>query len=147
LIITCTYFGCMWKVFGVATNLVAVGDVWQSQLDKLAGRKKDKERFLELNHKAEVRHMFDTIREVHIFYAKFPEDTHMEDLKFYEHFILKITKAAKDPTIEFQGEPQKFTVVISAETELNEYMIRQETREERAQAMEEMLKKEEQAYR
>ena len=33
----------MWKVFGVATNLVAAGDVWQKQLVKLAGRKKDKE--------------------------------------------------------------------------------------------------------
>jgi hypothetical protein len=143
----CTYFRSMWKVFGVATNLVAAGDVWQAQLAKLAGRKKDKEKFLELNHKAEVSHMFDTIREVHIFYAKFPEDTLMEDMKFYEHFILKITKAAKDPTIEFQGVPQNFMVVISAETELNEYMVRQETREERAQAMEEMLKKEEQAYK
>jgi hypothetical protein len=137
----------MWKVFGVATNLVAAGDVWQAQLVKLAGRKKDKERFLDLNHKAEVSHMFDTIREVHIFYAKFPEDSKMEDLKFYEHFILKITKAAKDPTIEFQGVPQKFMVVISAETEMNEYLVRQETRDERAQAMEEMLKKEEQAYK
>ncbi len=145
--ITCTYFRCMWKVFGVATNLVAAGDVWQNQLVKLAGRKKDKERFLELNHKAEVSHMFDTIREVHIFYAKFPEDIPMDDLKFYEHFILRITKAAKDPTIEFQGVPQKFMVVISAETEMNEYMVRQETREERAQAMEEMLKKEEQAFK
>jgi len=127
----------MWKVFGVATNLVAAGDVWQDQLVKLSGRKKDKEKFLELNHRAEV----------HIFYAKFPEDTHMEDLKFYEHFILKITKAAKDPTIEFQGVPQKFMVIISAEAELNEYMVRQETRGERAEALEEMLKKEEQAYR
>jgi hypothetical protein len=137
----------MWKVFGVATNLVAAGDVWQAQLVKLAGRKKDKDKFLELNHKAEVSHMFDTAREVHIFYAKFPEDTHMDDLKFYEHFILRITKAAKDPTISFQDVPQKFMVVISAETEMNEYLVRQEGREDRAKALEEMLKKEEQAYR
>ena len=137
----------MWKVFGVATNLVAAGDVWQNQLDKLSGRKKDKDKFLGLNHKAEVSHRFDTVREVHIFYAKFPEDTHMDDLKFYEHFILKIAKAAKDPTIEFQGVPQKFMVVISAETEMNEYMVRQETRDDRTQAMDEMLKKEEQAFK
>jgi hypothetical protein len=70
----------------------------------------------------------------------------MEDLKFYEHFVLKITKAAKDPTIEFQGVPQKFMVVISAEAEMNEYTERQKTRDERTQAMEEMLKKEEKAF-
>jgi hypothetical protein len=136
----------MWKVFGIATNLVAAGDVWQNQLVKLSGRKKDKEKFLELNQKAEASHMFDTVREVHIFYAKFPEGTVMEDLKFYEHFVLKITKAAKDPTIEFQGVPQKFMVVISAEAEMNEYTERQKTRDERTQAMEEMLKKEEKAF-
>lgn len=136
----------MWKIFGIPTNLVAAGDVWQDQLVKLSGRKKDKERFLDLNQKAEVSHTFDTVREVHVFYAKFPAGTHMEDLKFFEHFILKITKAAKDPTIEFKGVPQKFMVVISAETELNEYMQRQETRNERAQAMEEMLAKEEKAF-
>jgi hypothetical protein len=137
----------MWKVFGVATNLVAAGDVWQNQLVKLSGRKKDKERFLELNHRADVSHMFDTIREVHIFYVKFPEGTKMEDLRFFEHFVLKITKAAKDPAIEFQGEAQKFMVVISAETEMNEYMERQKTRDERTQAMEELLAKEEKAFR
>jgi hypothetical protein len=137
----------MWKVFGIATNLVAAGDVWQNQLVKLSGRKKDKDRFLELNQKAEVSHMFDTIREVHIFSVKFPEGTEMEDLKFYEHFVLKITKAAKDPTLEFQGVAQKFMVVISAETEFNEYGERQKTRDERTQAMEEMLAKEEKAFR
>ena len=137
----------MWKVFGIVTNLVAAGDVWQDQLVKLSGRKKDKERFLDLNQKAEVSHTFDTVREVHVFYAKFPVGTHMEDLKFYEHFVLKITKAAKDPTIEFQGVAQKFMVVISAETELNEYMERQKTRDERTQAMEDLLAKEEKAFR
>jgi hypothetical protein len=137
----------MWKVFGIAINLVAAGDVWQDQLVKLSGRKKDKDRFLDLNQKAEVSHTFDTVREVHVFYAKFPVGTHMEDLKFYEHFVLKITKAAKDPTIEFQGVAQKFMVVISAETELNEYMERQKTRDERTQAMEDLLAKEEKAFR
>ena len=136
----------MWKVFGVATNLVAAGDVWQRQLVKLSGRKKDKERFLELNQKAEVNQMFDAIREVHIFYVKFPDGTDMEDLKFFEHFVLKITKAAKDPTIEFEGVAQKFMVVISAETEINEYVDRQKGRGERAEALEEMLKKEEKAF-
>ena len=137
----------MWKVFGIATNLVAAGDVWQNQLVKLSGRKKDKEKFLDLNQKAEVSHTFDTIREVHVFYAKFPVDSHMEDLKFFEHFVLKITKAAKDPTIEFQGVPQKFMVVISAETEMNEFMERQKTRNERAEEMEVFLAKEEKAFR
>ncbi len=137
----------MWKVFGVATNLVAAGDVWQKQLVKLSGRKKDKDKFLGLNQKADVNYMFDTIREVHIFYVKFPEGTDMEDLKFYEHFVLKITKAAKDPTLEFEGIAQKFMVVISAESEMNEYTERQKTRDERAQAMNEMLEKEEKAFR
>ena len=71
----------------------------------------------------------------------------LSDLKFYEHFVLKITKAAKDPTLEFQGITQKFMVVISAETEINEYGERQKTRDERTQALEEMLEKEEKAFR
>ncbi len=136
----------MWKVLGITTNLVAAGDVWQNQLVKLSGRKKDKEKFLDMNQRAEVSHMFDTIREVHIFFVKFPQDTHIDDLKFYEHFVLKIIKASKDPTIEFQGIAQKFMVVISAESEMNEYMERQKTRDERSEAMEEMLKNEEKAY-
>jgi hypothetical protein len=147
LIIRYTYFRCMWKVFGVTTNLVAAGDVWQKQLVKLAGKKKDKERFLELNQKADVNYMFDTIREVHIFYVKFPEGTDMEDLKFFEHFILKITKAAKEPTLEYAGEAQKFMVVISAESEMNEYMERQKTKDERAAANDAILEKEERALR
>ena len=147
LIIGYTYFRCMWKVFGVATNLVAAGDVWQKQLVKLAGRKKDKDRFLELNQKADVSYMFDTIREVHIFYVKFPEGSDMEDLKFFEHFILKITKAAKEPTLEYAKVPQKFMVVISAESDFNDYLERQRTREERTTAMNELLEKEEKALR
>jgi hypothetical protein len=137
----------MWKVLGIPTNVVAVGDVWQNQLVKLSGRKKDKDKFLDMNQRAEVSHMFDTIREVHIFFIKFPKDTHMDDLKFYEHFVLKVIKAAKDPTIEFQGIAQKFMVVISAESDMNEYMERQKTRDERTEAMEEMLKNEEKAYK
>ena len=134
-------------MFGVTTNLVAAGDVWQKQLVKLAGRKKDKERFLALNQKADVNYMFDTIREVHIFFVKLPEATDMEDLKFFEHFILKITKAAKEPTLEYAQVAQKFMVIISAESEMNEYLERQKTRDERTTAMNEMLEKEEKALR
>jgi hypothetical protein len=146
LIIGSTFFRLMWKVFGVATNPVAAGDVWQEQLVKLSGKKKDKDKFLELNKKADVNYIFDTIREVHIFYVKFPEGTEMEDLKFYEHFVLKITKAAKYPTLEYEGVAQKFMVVISAETETDEYSERQKTRDERTKALNEMLEKEEKAF-
>jgi hypothetical protein len=137
----------MWKVFGIPTNLVAAGDVWQNMLVKLSERKKDRVKFLELNQKVEVSCVFDTIREVHIFYVKFPESTDMEDLKFFEHFVLKLIKSTKEPTLEYQGVAQKFIVVITADQDENEYSERQKTRDERTQAMEEMLKKEEQAFR
>jgi hypothetical protein len=147
LIISCTFFRCMWKVFGITTNLVAAGDVWQNMLVKLSERKKDKGKFLELNQKAEVSCVFDTVREIHIFYVRFPDSTEMEDLKFFEHFVVKLTKSTKAPTLEYQGVAQKFMVVITAEADMNEYSERQKTRDERAQALNDMLEKEEKAFR
>lgn len=137
----------MWKVFGVQTNLIAAADVWQEQLIKLSARKKDRERFVRLLGEADISYSFDTIRELHIFTVKYPADAQDEDIEFMEKFIAKVTKSTELPTISYKDEPQKFVVVLSLDQETNEYLERQKTRDERTKALNEMLEKEERAYR
>ncbi len=111
----------MWKVLGVETSAVKAGDVWTDRLIELSARKKDSERFRELFAKADLRYYFDTIREVHMFYLQFPRKVKVEELEFVRDFILKLEKGAKVPVIEFDGEPQKYSVVLSSDVETDLY--------------------------
>lgn len=111
----------MWKVLGVETAVVKAGDVWANRMIELSARKKDADKFRELFSKADLRYYFDTIREVHMFYLQFPRKVKVEDLEFVRDFILKLEKAAKAPVIEYDGEAQKYSVVLSSDTETDLY--------------------------
>ncbi len=107
----------MWKVMGTDTVLIKAGDVWAGKLLELSARKRDAQRFRDLMARAEVNYWFDAIREIHTFYLKFPKSTKAEDLEFLRDFMLKVQKGAKVPVIEYDGEPQKYTIVLTADEE------------------------------
>lgn len=111
----------MWKVLGVETAVIKAGDVWADRLIELSARKKDSEKFREMFSKADLRYCFDAIREVHMFYLQFPRKVKIEDLEFVRDFILKLEKAAKVPVIEYDGEAQKYSVVLSSDVETDLY--------------------------
>jgi hypothetical protein len=108
----------MWKVLGTETVLLKAGDVWEERLLELSTRKKDAPKFRDILAKAEITYWFDAIREIHTFFLRFPTKTKTDDMAFVRDYILKLHKVAKVPVIEFRDEPQKFTVVLTAEKEV-----------------------------
>ncbi|AGN25655.1 hypothetical protein [Candidatus Methanomassiliicoccus intestinalis] len=114
----------MWKVLGVETPIIAAGDVWISRMSELSSRKKDAPKFRELLSKANIRYYFDTIREVHVFYVRFPSDVEMSDLEFFRDFIVKLEKSSKIPVVEYEGESQTHTTIISSDEEQDDHVGR-----------------------
>ena len=114
----------MWKVLGVETVMINADAVWTDRLVELSQRKKDSPRFRELLARANVRYYFDTIREVHMFYLQFPTKTKVEELEFARDFILKLHKDAKVPVVEFDGEPQRFSIVLSSDEQVDDHKKR-----------------------
>lgn len=119
----------MWKVLGDPTVMIKAGDVWEEKLFALSKKKKGSERFRELMSEAEIVYRFDPMAEVHCFFVQMPTKTEMEELEFLKDFILKLHKGAKVPVIEFNDEPQKFTIVLTAESEKDIHEMRKEKRE------------------
>lgn len=114
----------MWKVLGVETPIIAAGDVWIEKMSELSSRKKDAPKFRELLSKANVRYYFDTVREVHVFYIRFPYDIELLDLEFFRDFIIKIEKSSKLPVVEYDGESQVHTTIISSDEEQDDHVGR-----------------------
>ncbi|MDW5562293.1 MAG: hypothetical protein SA339_03630 [Methanomassiliicoccus sp.] len=111
----------MWKVLGVETIMINADDVWADRLVALSQRRKDGPRFRELLEKADIRYFFDTIREIHVFYLKFPTTVTLEDLEFAKGFILKLYAAAKVPVVEFDGEAQRASVAMTSEEDVEDH--------------------------
>lgn len=114
----------MWKVLGVETPIIAAGDVWMDKMSELSSRKKDAPKFRELLSKANVRYYFDTVREVHVFYVRFPYDVKLADLEFFRDFIIKLEKSSKTPVVEYDGESQVHTTIISSDEEKDDHVGR-----------------------
>ncbi|MEM2943448.1 MAG: hypothetical protein QXN93_03500 [Methanomassiliicoccales archaeon] len=111
----------MWKIFGVETPIVRCGDIWKERLIELSKRKKDREKFVKLLATAEIDYWFDSSREIHAFYVKFPENTDSKDLQFFKDFIDKIRKSAKFPMVEMDGKPQEYRIVLTSSEEEDVY--------------------------
>ena len=107
---------------GVETPIIAAGDVWIDKMSELSSRKKDAPKFRELLSKANIRYYFDTIREVHVFYVKFPSDVELPDLEFFRDFIIKLEKSSKIPVVEY--ESQVHTTIISSDEEQDDHVGR-----------------------
>jgi hypothetical protein len=129
-----------WKVLGKKTLPVAIQDNWEEQLRALSARKKDKERFLTMLDSADISYFFDTIHEIHTFFIKLLFETTDDDLVFFEDFIKKIRRSAKEPMVSLEGEEQDSVIIITADMERDDYQARQATRGERAEAREASMK-------
>jgi hypothetical protein len=124
----------MWKVLGVETIMINADAVWADRLTALSQRRKDGPRFRELLSKADRRYYFDTIREVHMFYLRFPTSVTLDDLEFMKQFIMKLYAAAKAPVVEYDEEPQRSSVAMTSEEDVDDHKKRNnwwETEEER----------------
>jgi hypothetical protein len=114
----------MWKVLGVEAIMINADAVWTDRLLELSQRRKDAPKFKALLAKANIRYYFDTIREVHMFYLQFPSDVSVEDLEFMRGFVLKLHKAAKVPVVEFEGEAQLSSIVLSSDEPADDHKKR-----------------------
>jgi len=118
----------MWKVFGVEGTIPAFAEIWKQRTIELSKRKKDRERFLKMIEESDVRYVLDAIREVHVFLVYLPTTYTREDLVFFKDFLVKATKAAKAPTLEFDGVAQHTSIVITVEEDENDYEWRRKNR-------------------
>lgn len=114
----------MWKVLGEETVAVNVGNTWEKRILELSKRRKDRERFQKLMGQANLRYYFDAIREIHTFMLRFPPSVPVEDLAFLRDFILKLHSAAKAPVVEFEEDPQKFTIVFTSDEDVDDHKKR-----------------------
>ena len=105
----------MWKVFGVETNIVAVGNVWADQIIELSKRKKGRPRFMEMMENAEISYAFEGAEAVHVFTVRLPGRYLGEDIDYMKAFLLKVIRSSSEPTISLLDEPQKFSVVITSD--------------------------------
>ncbi len=133
----------MWKVFGVEGTIPAFAEIWKQRMIDLSKRKKDRERFLAMLEESDVRYVLDAIREVHMFMVYLPTKYDREDLIFFKEFVTKATKSAKVPTLELNGVPQVYGVVITAQEDENEYAERRKNRYKWLEAEEKRLKSKE----
>lgn len=127
----------MWKVLGVETIMINADTVWADRLIVLSQRRKDGPRFRELLGKADRRYFFDTIREIHVFYLKFPPTVTLEDLEFMKGFIMKLHAAAKVPVVEFDGEAQRASVAMTSEEDRDDHKGRNKWWENKEEGEEE----------
>jgi hypothetical protein len=130
----------MWKVFGVEGTIPAFAEIWKLRMIELSKRKKDRERFLQMIEDSDVRYVLDAIREVHVFMVYLPAKYGREDLVFFKEFVVKTTKSAKMPTLEFDGMMQNHGVVITTQEEEDEYAERRKVRSKYLEAEEKRLK-------
>ncbi len=130
----------MWKVFGVEGTIPAFAEIWKQRMIEFSKRKKDRERFLKMIEESDVRYVLDAIREVHVFMVYLPTTYTREDLMFFKDFVVKVTKAAKTPALEFDGVAQPNSVVITAQEDWNEYEWRRKNRTNWLESEEKRLK-------
>jgi hypothetical protein len=130
----------MWMVLGVEGTIPAFAEIWKQRMIELSKRKKDRERFLKMIEDSDVRYVLDAIREVHIFMVYLPTKYGQEDLVFFKEFVVKTTKSAKMPTLEFNGVAQTHAVIITAQEDEDEYAERRKVRFKYLEAEEKRLK-------
>lgn len=114
----------MWKVLGMETVPVTIGHAWQERLIELSKRRKGAPQFRKLMGQADFRYFYDTIRNVHTFVFKFDPATPIEDLEFLRDYILMLHEQSPDPVVTFEDVPQYFTVVFSADEEVDDHKKR-----------------------
>ncbi len=92
-------------------------------------KKKGSERFRTLMSEADIDYRFDPMAEIHCFFVQLPSRTKIDDLEFLRDFILKLQRTVEVPVIEYDGEPQKFSIVLTAVDEENVHSVKRKKRD------------------
>ncbi len=132
----------MWKVLGEETVIPKMGDVWAERMVQLSKRRKDKDRFISILKDADVRYIFDAMREVNTFIITLPPKYGHEDLVFMRAYVNRVDKSLKVPVVEYEGVPQKYSIIFTSEVEEDDYRWRKEHRSDYFQWVEKESEKE-----
>ena len=130
----------MWKVLGEETVIPKMGDVWFERMVQLSRRRKDKDRFIKTLQDADVRYVFDAIREVNTFIVTLPPKYGHEDLEFMRAFVSRVDKSLKFPVVEYDGVAQRYSIIFTSEVEEDDYRWRKEHRSDYFQWVEDKSK-------
>jgi hypothetical protein len=141
----------MWKVLGEETVILKMGDVWEERMVQLSKRRKDKDRFIKIIKEADVRYVFDSIREVNTFIINLPSKYGHEDLEFMRAYVNRVDKSLKFPVVEYEGVPQRYSIIFTSDKEDDDYQWRKEHRSDyfkwvEKESEEEKSEKEEQTF-
>ncbi|HUL39315.1 MAG TPA: hypothetical protein VLU38_03400 [Methanomassiliicoccales archaeon] len=141
----------MWKVLGEETVIPKMGEVWTERMVQLSKRRKDKDRFISTLRDADVRYLFDSVREVNTFVVTLPPKYGHEDLEFMRAYVKRVDKSLKEPVVEYEGVPQKYTIIFTSDVEEDDYQWRKEHRSDyfkwvEDKSKEEKSEKEEQTF-
>ncbi|MCU0860848.1 MAG: hypothetical protein MUE65_00830 [Methanomassiliicoccales archaeon] len=118
----------MWKVLGEETVIPMMADVWVKRMVELSKRRKEGSRFVKMIEDADVRYVFDAVREVNSFIIQMPPKYGKEDLEFMRAYVQRVNKGIKFPVVELEGQEQRFAVVITSEAEEDDYAWRRSHR-------------------
>lgn len=118
----------MWKVLGEETVIPMMADVWVKRMVELSKRRKEGSRFAKMIEDADVRYVFDAVREVNSFIIQMPQEYGKEDLEFMRAYVQRVNKSIKFPVVELEGQEQRFAVVITSEVEEDDYAWRRSHR-------------------
>lgn len=118
----------MWKILGKEAVIPTMADVWRKRVVVLSAKKKERERFLSLLEKGEMRVVLDGVRETWMFIINLPADTNRPDLEFLADYLQMLDKASKKPLLEMDGEKQKAAIVVTTEEYGDDYAIRKTLR-------------------
>ena len=119
----------MWKILGKEAVIPAAPDVWRERVVELSKKKRERERFLSLLEKGDMRVVLDGPRETWMFIINLPRDAARQDLEFLGQYLQMLDRAAKKPLIEMDGKPLKASIVVTTEEYSDDYEIRKTLRE------------------
>ncbi len=131
----------MWKVLGKEAVIPTMAEVWRERALELTKRKKDKDRFLKLLDKGDMRVVLDGVRETWMFIVNLPEKTKRADLEFVATWLSGLSKSAKSPLLEMDGVAQQASIVVTSEEYADDYSFRSGHRKEMLDEEEKNLKK------
>ncbi|MDD1770584.1 MAG: hypothetical protein LUO79_05815 [Methanomassiliicoccales archaeon] len=118
----------MWKILGKEAVIPTMADVWRKRVVELSARRKEREKFLSLLEKGEMRVVLDGVRETWMFIINLPTDTKRPDLEFMADYLQQLDKTSKKPLMEMDGEKQKASIVVTTEEYGDDYDIRKALR-------------------
>jgi hypothetical protein len=128
----------MWKILGEETVIPGAADTWRKRVVELSKKIKNRDRFLALIEKGDMRVVLDGVRETWMFIINLPEDAKREDIEFVANSLQALDRAAKKPLMELDGKAAKASIVVTTEEYTDDYGVRRtlraETKKEEAEA-------------